>query len=306
MSNQITATQIAADKTVHVRGKLTYSRLAKLIEGDELAQVDARRTKNGMSPVGRAHTTANLAHAEVVFADAANPSLEEKFVQERRYTSAKKPEQGLSYSIDNKSPNLPIVGVLNDAGQVEQVVLTGDLAAGLDVTLVLRTYKPANYAQHGLAIDLVIVHEPIRYYNTAVNTSELSARGIVFATPPRVVTGAEAAASGATSATEEYEQAETAVLPANTDLSTGLPSAPGAAAPAAPAQAQAPTPAPVQAQAPAAASVESQDEEIARLRATLAARDNAEAASGGESAFETPWENTPEGVAAAKGIAFSG
>ncbi|MGY4541176.1 hypothetical protein ACVWY0_001085 [Arthrobacter sp. UYNi723] len=311
---QVTASQLTPNTTVHIKGKLTYSRLAKLVDGEDLAKADAMRLKNNMNAIGRAHTSVNLSEAEVVFANPASPTPEEIFVSERRYISSKHADHGQCYSMDNKSTNLPIVGVTNEAGEVEQIVLESDLAAGLEVTLVLRVYKPKGYSNCGLSLDLVLLHEPVRYYNPGVNTGELAARGIIFAAPPKQVSGADAVAAGATSTGETYAAAES--LPANTDAATGLP-APAPAAPAVvatpPVVRPAPAPAAPAAQvAPAVQVVETPEQELARLRAQLAARDAASANSGGDSAFgdapagdESPW-NDPAKQPVGQGISYSG
>lgn len=314
---QVHATQLTPNATVLLRGKTTFSRLAKLIEGQDLINSDANRAKNGMTPVGRPHTSINLAHAEVVFATPGQPTPEEIFVHERRYLSPKHPEHGQSYSFDNKSNNLPIVGKKNDAGEVEQIILTGDLAADLDVTLVLRVYKPKGYANCGLSLDLVLLNEEIRYYNAGVNAGELAARGIIFAAPPRQISGI--------GSSDEVGAAP--ALPANTDAATGLP-APAAAVVASPA----PTvpvvqPAPVahvqQVQPVAqvqqvAQPVETPEQELARLRAMVSSRETAAAASGGESAFGAapaaavthgdPWSEPAPGAQqpVPQGISYSG
>lgn len=310
---QVSANQLTPNTTVHIKGKLTYSRLAKLVDGEDLAKADAMRLKNNMNPIGRAHTSVNLSEAEVVFADPANPTPEEIFVSERRYVSTKHADHGQCYSMDNKSTNLPIVGLQNAAGEVEQVVLESDLAAGLEVTLVLRIYKPKGYANCGLSLDLVLLHEPIRYYNPGVNTSELAARGIIFTSPPKQVSGADAVVAGATSASEAFAGAS---LPAGTDPATGLPAPAAAAVVATPPVVQdAPAPA-VQATpatvAQVAAPVETPEQELARLRATLASRDAASANSGGASAFGeapaedgNPWNDSAK-QSVGQGIAYSG
>lgn len=309
---QVSANQLTPNTTVHIKGKLTYSRLAKLVDGDDLTKVDAMRAKNGMNPIGRPHTSVNLAEAEVVFADPANPTPEEIFVSERRYTSSKHPDHGQSYSMDNKSTNLPIVGVKNAAGEVEQVILEGDLAAGLEVTLVLRVYKPKGYANCGLSLDLVLLHEPIRYYNPGVNAGELAARGIIFATPPKQVSGAAAVAAGPAGPGDAYGAA--AALPANTDAATGLP-APAAAVATTPVVQQAPAPVVQAPPAPVAQvvqPVETPEQELARLRAQLASQQLANANSGGASAFgeapaedQGPWE-TASSQPVRHGISYSG
>lgn len=298
---QVNATQLTPNSTVLVKGKLTYSRLAKLVEGADLARVDQQRAANGMQPIGRPHTSVNLAEAEVLFVDPANPTPEEIFVHERRFSSAKHPEHGMSYGIDNKSTKLPLVGVKKADGTTDQIILEGDLAAGLEVTLVLRVYKPKNYANCGLSLDLVQLHEAPRYYNAGINTGELAARGIIFNTPPVQAPAAQAA-----------QAAPAAVgYPAGTDPNTGLPAAAPAVAavPATPPVMQpapvaaAPVAAPVAA-APVAQRQETLEEEVARLRAAEAARNTAAAASGGESAFGSPWAD-PQAPAPA-GVVYSG
>ena len=317
---QVSANQLTPGTTVVIRGQLTFSRLAKLVEGAELARADAQRVQNGMQAIGVPHTSVNLAHAEVVYADPANPTAEEIFVNERRFISRKHPDNGQSYSIDNKSTKLPIVGTRNARNEVEQVILESDLAAGLQVTLVLRVYKPKNYSNCGLSLDLVVVEEPIRYYNPGVDQNELAARGIIFAAPPKQISGAESPA--AQSAGAVSQQAYTNGLPPNTDPNTGLPAPAPASVAAVPAtppvMQQAPAAQPVQQlpvvqqPAPVAAPVETPEQELARLRQADAARQAAAANAGGASAFgaapaaaadqESPWLPTP----VAQGISYSG
>ena len=315
---QVNATQLTPGATVVVRGKTTFSRLSRLVEGEELMKANASRVQKGMSAINRPYTTISLAHASVQPADPANPTLEELFVAERHYLSKVNPEQGNSYGIDNKSNTLPIVGVRNAQGQVEQVVLERDLAADLDVSIVLRVYKPKEHPNCGLSLEYVIVEEPIRYYNSGIDQNALAARGIIFAAPPVTPSGATAApAAGA--------DAYTNGLPPGTDVNTGLP-APASAmqtvAATPPVMQQTPAPAPMaQAQQVAMAQPVAQaapgltaEQELAMLRAQIAAGN----ASGGASAFVgapaateapagNPWNtSTPGAVPQGQGISFSG
>ncbi|KIA72699.1 hypothetical protein ANMWB30_24670 [Arthrobacter sp. MWB30] len=313
---KIDAKQLTPGNTVHIRGKLTFSRLAKLIEGEELARVEANRAKNRMNPVGKPHTSVSLAQAEVIYGDPQAPTLDEQFVAERRYQSAKHPEHGHSYSMENKSPNLPIVYAKNDNGQFEQVILENDLAADLDTELVLRAFQPKGWANCGLSLDMVLIHEPIRYYNALVNTGELAKRGIILAHPPKLVPGNTAGGPEASTASADAESAVAGYLPPNTDPATGLPAP--AQMPAA-VQTSAPAPVvqqPVAPQAPAAQPpVETQEEKIARLEAQLAAQEVAKAHSGGDSPFDAPaqqqvptddpWQTPATPQTAANGISYS-
>ena len=183
----ISATQLAEGEIVLIRGKLGFSRLVSLIEGAELEASDQRKVQHRMSPTGRPHTTVTITDAEVVYKNPTAPTLEEMFVSERRYASKQNPASGPNWSIDNKSTTLPIIAAKNDDGSWEQITPDVDLASGLDVTLVLRVYKPKQHMNRGLSLDQVIVNETPRFYSGGMATDELAARGIVYAVPPRAV-----------------------------------------------------------------------------------------------------------------------
>lgn len=299
----VSAGQLTEGTSVFVRGKLAYARLTRLIEGAELAASDQRKVQNGMSPVGKPHTTATITEAEVQFADPANPTTEEQFVSERRYASKKNPDSGENYSIDSKGSNLPIIAAPAEAGDgtFDQDTSGQELAQGLDVTLVLRVYKPKNFNNRGLALDQVIIHETPRYYNAGgVDTNELKARGIVFNTPPRAV---QAPAGG--SAVGEADSS------AGTEVEDGL------SFPAPQPEAQAPAPAQPTAVAPAAAPAseaapaETLEQKLARIEAENATLKDAGSAVGApatpaETATASPWNNQNDGNDQQAGITYQG
>jgi hypothetical protein len=301
----ISASQIAEGKNVFIRGKLGFAVLARLIEGAELVASDQRKTKNGMSPVGKPHTTVTIIHAEVQFADPNNPTLEEQFVSERRYDSPKRPETGPNYSIDSKGSTLPVIAIPSPKGDgtYDQDESGQELAQGLDVTLVLRTYKPKNFNNRGLALEQVIVHETPRYYNAGgIDQAELAARGIVLNGTPRPLQATSASAAPA------------AAVPVATEVEDGLSfpapqpaSAPVAVAAQSPVQAQAPATAvaaPVAAApAPAPAQQETLEEKLARLEAENASLKDAGSAVGSPVATG-PWNGS--GPAQQAGITYQG
>ncbi|WP_338675905.1 hypothetical protein V1460_25275 [Streptomyces sp. SCSIO 30461] len=311
-SYSISARKIAEGKNVFIRGKLGFAVLARLIEGAELVASDQRKTKNGMSPVGKPHTTATIIHAEVQFADPSNPTLEEQFVSERRYDSSKHPETGPNYSIDSKGSTLPVIAIPSSKGDgtYDQDESGQELAQGLDVTLVLRTYKPKNFENRGLALEQVIVHEAPRYYNAGgIDQAELAARGIVLNDTPRPVRATPAPAAAVPVATEvEDGLSFPAPQPA---------SAPVAVTAQSPVQAQAPAtavaapvaapPAPVAvaaaAPAPASARQETLEQKLARLEAENASLKDAGSAVGSPVATG-PWNGS--GPAQQAGITYQG
>ncbi|MFD4475888.1 hypothetical protein ACFWPU_07205 [Streptomyces sp. NPDC058471] len=315
----ISASQITEGKNVFIRGKLAFAVLARLIQGDELVASDQRKTKNDMNPVGKPHTTATIIHAEVQFADPKNPTLEEQFVAERRYDSPKRPETGSNYSIDSKGSTLPVIAIPSPKGDgtYDQDESGRELAQGLDVTLVLRTYKPKNFNNRGLALEQVIVHEEPRYYNAGgIDRAELAARGIVLNGTPRPVQATPASAAPA------------AAAPVATEVEGGLSfptpqpaSAPVAVAAQAPVQAQDPAtavaapvaavPAPVAvpvavpatAPVPAPAQQLPLEEKLARLEAENASLKDAGSAVGAPVA-SGPWNGS--GQAQQAGITYQG
>ncbi|MDQ1031367.1 hypothetical protein QF035_008949 [Streptomyces umbrinus] len=309
----ISASQITEGKNVFIRGKLGFAVLARLIDGAELVASDQRKTQNGMTPVGKPHITATIIHAEVQFADPNNPTPEEQFVSERRYDSPKRPETGSNYSIDSKGSTLPVIAIPSSKGDgtYDQDESGQELAQGLDVTLVLRTYKPKNFSNRGLALEQVIVHEAPRYYNAnGVDPAELAARGIVLNGTPRHLQATPASAAPAVA------------MPVTTEVEDGLSfpapqpaSAPVAVAAQAPVQVQAPATAvaapvaaapapvavPVAAPAPAPAQQETLEEKLARLEAENASLKNNGSPVGAPVATD-PWNGS--GQAQQAGITY--
>ncbi|MFC4048360.1 hypothetical protein ACFOY4_01580 [Actinomadura syzygii] len=312
----VSADQLTEGEVVLIRGKLGFARLTRLIDGAELQASDVRRAQNGMNPVGKPHTTATITQAEVVPKDPASPTIEEQFVAERRYSSKKHPETGLNYSIDSKGQTLPVIAIPTDtAGQVMQDDSGHELASGLDVTLVMRVYKPKGYSNRGLSLDQVIVNEPVRYYTSNANTEELAARGIVFAVPPQPIPARQGAVND--------QSSQPAAAPEGTVIDENgfaLPAPAGVPVPqpqeAQPAQAPTAQPAPVaqprapQVQAapiqqgavppptaaPAVPQEESMEDKLARLMAENESLRNAGSAVGAPPAPagpDNPWEDSP-------------
>lgn len=301
----ISASQITEGKNVFIRGKLGFSVLARLIEGAELVASDQRRTTNGMNPVGRSHTTATIIHAEVQFADPNNPTLEEQFVSERRYDSPKRPETGPNYAIDSKGSTLPVIAIPSTKGDgtYDQDESGQELEQGLDVTLVLRTYKPKNFNNRGLALEQVIVHEAPRYYNAGgVDQAELAARGIVLNGTPRPVQATPVsvtpAAAGPVATEVEDGLSFPAPQPASAPVAVAAQS-PVQTAPAAVAVAPAPAPA----ASPAPAQQETMEQKLARLEAENASLKDAGSAVGSPAATG-PWNGS--GPAQQAGITYQG
>lgn len=313
-NHSVQADQLTEGVFVLVRGKLSFARLTRIIDGDELVKSDQRRVQNGMRAIGKQHTTATVTEAEVLVKDPQNPTLEDRYVAERRYSSKARPETGANYSIQSKGTILPNIGIPDEQGQVVQDKSGKELASGLDVTLVLRVYKAKGQDNRGLGLDQVIVNEPVKYYTSAsaVNTNELAARGIVWAAPPESVNVSDAAPSGDAAPVDGPDLSNGTQMdngfawpaPGNQPAAQPAPQAETAAAPAA---ASAPA-----AQPAAAQTGETVEQKLARLEqleAEAAQRNQSQDAGSAVGAVApggNPWTGSDTAGQQAAGITLPG
>lgn len=194
MTNRTISTQsLTPGELFCVRGKLTYGRLAKQVDGEELEKDKQRRAARGMRPIERPYTSATITDAYVPLKDKNNPTLEERYAQESLYTSHANGSHGFNFSAVNRGNRLPWIGVRDpqDPFKVEQIVLPNELASGLDVTLVMRVFQ--GKPNKGVTLDGVVLNEPPRYFASADPTASLSALGITFVPAATEAPAAEAA-----------------------------------------------------------------------------------------------------------------
>lgn len=178
----INSNQLTPGKLILVNGILDYCHITSLIQGEELKKLNERNVAHGWQPKNRPHTKAAVRNASVIMQNPNEPTIEERYISERLYTSPQNPEKNYCYTAENSGTNLPWVGVIRTGTTniVDQIQPEGELAAGLNVTLVLRVYKPKSQLNNGVSLDGVIVNEPVRYYqNNAINAG-LSELGITF------------------------------------------------------------------------------------------------------------------------------
>lgn len=186
MSNRtVTTNQLTPGTLIAVRGKLSYSRLTSRIEGEELRKDMARRQQKGWIPIDKPYTTATIEQAEVICKNPQNRTPEEVYALESLYTSTTKQQAGYQFTANNKGTlNLPYIAQrdMSKPSVVKQVLPEGELASGLDVTLILRVFK--GKPNNGVTLDGVIVNEPIRYFDSARAGAGLDQLGISFEALP--------------------------------------------------------------------------------------------------------------------------
>lgn len=180
MSNKtITTNKITPNTLFFIRGKVGFCRIASRVEGEELEKDIERRRSRGWNAIEKPYTTITIHDAQVLVRDQQNPSLAERYAMESLYVN----KDGItSYTANSKSPvSLPYVAVAHTDNPmvVDQVKPEGELANGLDVTLVMRVFKSAR--NNGVGLDGVIVNEPVRYFTgIGASGSDLDKYGITF------------------------------------------------------------------------------------------------------------------------------
>lgn len=181
---QINVNQLQAGAKVYIEGEVSFSRIARHVEGEELMKDSQRRKSRGMSPIDKPYTSITIQNARIRPQNPSQLSLAEMYVQERFYTSSSDTHDEAHkikyYAPINKSPFLPNVSQFNPADNTaSQVDLDGkELATGLKVILCMSVYQSKSYQNKGIGLDGIIVMEPIRYYTN--NNQDLSALGITY------------------------------------------------------------------------------------------------------------------------------
>lgn len=201
MANKtVTTNQLAVGSIMLVRGKIDFCRITSQIAGKELEDQNEKSRARGYNTEDRPYTTVTIRNAQPIVEDPNNPTPAETYISEARYTSTAHPEKGLLFRGKNVGKILPWVGVVKQGttNVVEQIKPEGELADGLDVTLVLKVY--AGQRNNGVGLDGIIVHEPIRYFSSNDVQKKLGELGITFVPNPAATTFAAETESAAPAA----------------------------------------------------------------------------------------------------------
>lgn len=183
-NHQIAAENLEPNSEVVLRGQVQFSRVARPFEGAELA----RRVKQSRSmyPTDRPHTLLDVKNAEVLYNDPANPTINEQFINERRYTSTKNPDQGHKYTAENLGSILPTVFLVDDNGQATQVnPMEGEIARDTVVTVVLNIFDSGR-PKKGVGIKSIFVHAnemPYANIGGGADPATLNRLGITISGP---------------------------------------------------------------------------------------------------------------------------
>ena len=210
MANRTVNTNQLTPGTVYmVRGKISYCRMLHKIDGDELRKDNERRRAQNRPEATKPYTTITIKDAMVVRTNPNAPiSLIETYARESLYTN--KTTGALCFTVENKGREPWFAKHQNDDvmnPNIQQFCPIAELAAGMDVTLVMEVYqsKPNN----GVGLQGIIVNEPVKYFTGKgmPDANALASLGLTFtpASAAEMSAGMEERKNMAPVGLEEYE-----------------------------------------------------------------------------------------------------
>lgn len=178
MPRTIKTNQLRPQETFMVRGRVSFCRVAKHIEGEALKRDIENRKRLGRNAIERPYTTLTIYDAQVVPKNPSQLTMEEQYANEAMFKSSSAQNTGMCFTGVNKSRRLPWVGILEGCTVKQLDGIPSELAIGMDVTLVMRVFSaPQN---NGVSLDGVICNEPIRYFSGV----DLTGYGLTFESAP--------------------------------------------------------------------------------------------------------------------------
>lgn len=200
MCNTIKISELKNDSGafILVKGKVTYSHIGNLIQGEELQIMNQKSLQCGRVQYHHAYTTMTITEAVVQVADPQNPSLPEQWAMSKLYKShgAHATRDSMNFCGTCMSNYLP--SVYKTAVRDGKTLLVGEyaygreIAIGTEVTLVLKVYESKGKVDVGLRYVVVAAAEiPWREYKLQHLADLLHVDGIIPATSEKVTRDTE-------------------------------------------------------------------------------------------------------------------
>lgn len=146
------------DKIV-VRGKVSFARVDKLVEGEALAAENKRRTERGMIPSEKPFRSITIEEPEIVEGEGTPLA---QFYGQKVYDAASGKK---ALSLESKSKFAPSYGHIQNGALVEMDDPQKNPANGQVVYLLIEAYKPKNYSKLGSSFNGIVFEEgEIKYY----------------------------------------------------------------------------------------------------------------------------------------------
>ena len=142
-----------------VRGRVVYSHIANAIDGSRLEEVRRRAVSVGWYPPPQPYRSITIEHPEIL---SEHPDMRELLMQ-KCYL-----DKSNTFRFEGRcsSPIAPSVGHLDSAtGHIHEIDLNRELAAGVEVQLLMGVYYSKSNETNGLALESVaILDSEIRYW----------------------------------------------------------------------------------------------------------------------------------------------
>lgn len=184
---QYSANMLRPNQTICVIGTLGYNNVTRPYAGDELTKRNNDATTRGRMPYpANAHEVVdvNIHDPKVMFRDPSAPTLEELYVQERFFMSAK---NGLTCNSRRINSGVPTMGIMLDNCHAEEILPpSGYITGNPQVMLVLRTFKGKNSQNAGLTLDAIIFREQPTFSAGGRDLKhDLETHGIIWKEAPK-------------------------------------------------------------------------------------------------------------------------
>lgn len=181
MRKQYTTNDLKVGETAMVDMTITYSHIVKAYNATEIERKITSDTQAGRIAPDRADAgrLREITGCDVNVHNASETF--KKFIEERFYTSRKK--TGSYFANLRTKGNLPPHFAVRDSQNpsvLHEFVPEGEFDHNLNVTLVLNVYRPKSSPNNGVGITMVIVNEPVRYYNAGAFSQALADAGLTF------------------------------------------------------------------------------------------------------------------------------
>ena len=199
---QVRSEDLTPHKLIVVTGSIGWARVRSLMGPEDIQRVNQIRSSKFPLDPHKPITQFTLHNASVMYADPNNPTVEERYVAERLYTSQTYPERGHQFSQDNKGEFLPPLlqrmpdgsarQISDDEIPASQRALPTEPAPGQRATAVLRVFD-SSWGKNGLTLAAIILEDEPQWFTggttSNLDSDELAARGIVFSGPLTNQTG---------------------------------------------------------------------------------------------------------------------
>lgn len=189
----VTTNQIEPGTIGKLRGKVSFSHISQVMSDAEIKKENDRRASipnSNMSPLNPdfPYSYIEIYDVQVIAENPNAVSLFETFLQEHCFQTpnSKKHPNAWCYSGKQTKGVPKLYQASPDGKSLDEVVLEEgqELAEGLDVTLWLRVFKPKGKPMNGVALDTVVINEPLKFYERQKGI-DLAAQGYIVNSAPK-------------------------------------------------------------------------------------------------------------------------